>query len=103
MLLLDGTRNDRLSSFAPTAASAALLDRFLSQKEGSQVAIEKITDAFKLYSDFQYRREADDLFRRLTELPANQPERSKVEQRRAAAMATILEPLLKTPARGQAR
>jgi hypothetical protein len=38
-LLRDGKKQDAFKDFAPTAATAALLERFLSKKEGSAVAI----------------------------------------------------------------
>jgi hypothetical protein len=93
--LLDGTQNDSFKNFTPTAASAAILSRFLSQKEGSQVAIETITESFKLYSDLRYRKEADRLQEEIAKLPAGSEERQKLEQRRDAAIANILEKLLK--------
>lgn len=93
--LLDGTQNDSFKNFTPTAASAAMLSRFLSQKEGSQVAIETITDSFKLFSDLRYRREADRLQDEIAKHPAGSEERKKLEERRAAAIANILEKLLK--------
>jgi hypothetical protein len=95
VFMLDGTQNDSFKNFTPTAASAAMLSRFLSQKEGSQVAIETITDAFKLYSDLRYRREADRLQAEIAKLPEGSEERKKLEERRAAAIANILEQLLK--------
>ena len=69
--MLDGTQKYSFKSFTPTVASAAMLSRFLSQKEGSQVAIETMTEAFKLFSDMRYRREADRLQKEIEKLPAD--------------------------------
>lgn len=93
--LLDGGKNNSFKNFTPTAASAAMLSRFLSQKEGSEVALEAITDAFKLYNDFRYRQEADRLQKEIEKLPADSDERKKLEARRKAVTDNILQDLLK--------
>lgn len=98
VFLLDGSRNDNLKEFVPTAASAALLSRFLEQREGSEVAIDSITDALKLSSDLRYRKDADRLQRELEALPGDSSERALLEAKRKAAIANILEDLLKPPA-----
>ncbi|MDQ1708215.1 MAG: hypothetical protein QOJ88_1426 [Pyrinomonadaceae bacterium] len=92
---VDGSKNDSFKEFTPTAASAAQLSKFLSQKEGSEVALGTITDAFKLFSDVRYRREADRLNKEIVKLPAGSAERKKMEESRDAAIANILEELLK--------
>ena len=93
--LLDGTPNDAFKEFTPTAASAAILSRFLNQKEGSEVAIGAVAEAFRVYSDLRYRREADRLQHEIGQLPEGSDERQILEQRRSAAIANILENLLK--------
>ncbi|HEX8211671.1 MAG TPA: hypothetical protein VF584_15970 [Longimicrobium sp.] len=93
--LLDGGKNDSFKEFTPTAASAAMLSRFLSQKEGSEVAIDAITDAFKLYNDLRYRQEADRLQKQIDKLPADSEERKTLEARRKAALDNILQDLLR--------
>ena len=92
---LDGSKNDNFKNFTPTAASAALLSRFLSQKEGSEVAIDAIVDSFKLYNDVRHRREADRLQTQIDTLPEGSNDRKELEERRKALLANILEELLK--------
>lgn len=93
--LLDGTRNDAFKEFTPTAASAALLSKFLNQREGSELAMEAITEAFRVYSDLRYRREADRLQHEIGTLPEGCDERRDLEVQRGAAIANILDCLLK--------
>lgn len=100
VFLLDGGKNDSFKAFTPTAVSAAMLSRFLSQKEGSEVAIQTITDSFKLFNDFRFRQEADRLQKEIEKLPKDSPERKALEARREAVLANILEDLLKPAAAG---
>jgi len=100
VVLVDGTQNDSLKAFTPTAVSAAILSRFLSEKESSEVAIETITDAFKLYSDLQFRREADRLEKEIAKLPAGDARKDELGKKRDAALANILEEMLKPSAVG---
>jgi hypothetical protein len=97
VLLLDGRKQDAFKEFTPTAATAALLDRFLQQKDGSDVVISTIVDAVKLYSDFRFRREVD----RLNELlptDTNSDEYKALKKKIDALLANIGEPLLKPKA-----
>jgi hypothetical protein len=95
VFLLDGTKNDHLKEFTPTAASAAVLSRLLSQREGSELVMGPISDAFRLYSDMRYRREADRLAAEIAKLPEDSDERAELENRRMAAVTNILEDLIK--------
>lgn len=94
VLLLDGKKQDAFKNFAPTAATAALLERFLQQKEGSEVIIDAVVDAFRLYNDLRFRKEADKL---ATQLPtdANSDEYKAVKKKMDALLANIGEQLLK--------
>jgi hypothetical protein len=97
VLLLDGRKQDAFREFTPTAATAALLDRFLQQKDGSEVVITSIVDAVKLYSDFRFRREADRLN---TQLPSDtsSAEYQALKKKIDALLANVGEPLLKAKA-----
>ena len=98
VFLLDGTEQPTLAGFTPTAASAALLSRFLSQKEGSEVIIDALVESVKLYNDTRFRNEADRLQREIDKLPGNSELRLQMEKRREAFVANIISDLLK-PAR----
>jgi hypothetical protein len=94
VLLLDGRKQDAFKEFTPTAATAALLERFLQQKDGSEVVIGTIVDAIRLYNDVRFRREAD----RLTaQLPSNQDsaEYKTLKKKIDALLANVGEQLLK--------
>jgi hypothetical protein len=58
---MDGRENEAYDKFIPTAASAALLERFygLGDRQGSEV--KSLLDAVELYNDWTFRREADAL------------------------------------------
>lgn len=95
VISLDGRKNDEYSAFSSTAASAALLERFYSIKEGQEQGIEMLMDAVKLYNDWKFRKKADMLADKLKELD---PESEEYRQKKAeydAAAANILEELLK--------
>ena len=97
VLLLDGKKQDTFKEFTPTAATAALLERFLQQKDGSEVVISTVVDAIKLYNDVRFRREADGLTRQLP-LDKNSEEYKTLDKKINALLANIGEPLLKPKA-----
>ncbi|MBX3024669.1 hypothetical protein KF840_07150 [bacterium] len=94
VFLLDGTKNDAFEKFTPTAASAALLSRFLTQKEGSELLLNTIVDATKLYNDFKFRSEADRLEEKIKQTPEG-PELEELKKKRKAMIDNILTDLLK--------
>jgi hypothetical protein len=98
VLLLDGKRQDAFKDFTPTAATAALLERFLQQKDGSEVVISAIVDAVKVYSDVRFRKEADQLREQLAGLDQNSSEYAALKKKVDALLANIGEPLLKPKA-----
>ena len=57
---LDGRKNDGYKNFIPTAASSTLLDRFYRMKNGHMAASSDLVDALKIYSDYQFRKQADE-------------------------------------------
>jgi hypothetical protein len=95
VLLLDGKKRDAFKDFTPTAASAALLERFLQQKDGSELVIQSIVDAVKLYSDMRFRKEADKLSERLQGLDSASEEFAATKKKMDALIANIGEQLLK--------
>jgi hypothetical protein len=98
VVLVDGKKQDAFKDFVPTAATAAVLERFLQQKDGSEVVIGTIVDAVKLANDLRFRREADKLSERLHELKPDSPEYDTLKKKVDALLANIGEQLLKPKA-----
>jgi hypothetical protein len=95
VISVDGAPMEELASFTPTAASAAVLSRFFGIKDGQQLPLNLIVDAIKLYSDLTYRKQIDLLDPQIKALPAGDPKRKALEEKRAALLANILEDVLK--------
>jgi hypothetical protein len=95
VLLVDGTAHAELSSFTPTAATAAVLSRFLGLQNKQQASLDLLVDAVRLYNDVRFRREIDDLEDQIKGLKADDPERARLEEKRDALKKNILEKLLK--------
>ena len=87
---LDGTPNDALSDFAPTAASAALLERFMNVKEGAEVATEHLLNALKLAGDVSFRRKADEVKAKMASLPSVSEEYKAMTEQFDALVASIV-------------
>jgi hypothetical protein len=98
VILLDGKKQDAFKGFAPTAATAALLERFLQQKDGSEVVISTIVDAVKLYSDFRFRKEADKLAAQLEGFKKDSDEYKALKKKIDALLANVEEQMLKPKA-----
>jgi hypothetical protein len=98
VLLLDGKKRDAFKDFTPTAATAALLERFLQQKDGSELVISSIVDAVKLYSDFRFRKEADRLASELEGMDPNSDQAVALKTKIDALLANVGEQLLKPKA-----
>lgn len=94
VISLDGTSMDELANFAPTAVSAALLSRFFGIKDGQQMGLEVLIDALKVYNDLIFRKQLDDLDKKLEKMPAG-PQKDEEQKKRDALLANILEDVLK--------
>lgn len=92
---LDGAPQEELASFAPAAASAAILSRFFGIKDGQQQPLNVVIDAIKLYNDLTYRRQVDRIDEQLKALPEGDAKRKPLEEKRKALVENILENLLK--------
>lgn len=92
---LDGRENKQYENFAPTAASAALLDQFYNIKDGQEKPMQPLIDALKLYNDVKYRKEADELMKEMKGLDNNSDAYKKKKTLYDAAIANIIEDLLK--------
>lgn len=95
VLSLDGRKQDLFATFTPTAASAAIMQRFFNVKEGSEVLMDTLVDALKLYSDSKFRAQADAVKTSINELPANSDARKALQDRYDALIANILTDALK--------
>ncbi len=95
IISLDGRKNDQYADFAPTSASAALLERFYSIRDGEEQPLGPLMDALKLYNDAKFRRQADRLAAEIEELEEGSEEREEKQAQRVAALANIVDELLK--------
>lgn len=95
VLSLDGTIQPSLVSFTPLMASASLLGRFMSQKEGSEVMTDTVLSAMKVFSDVTYRKKADELRQQISALTQGNEIRQKLEAQFNALNASIAEPSLR--------
>jgi hypothetical protein len=95
VISLDGRKYDEYKDFAPTAASAAILEKFYSIRGGQEQALGPLLDALKLYNDWSFRRKADDLGEELKNLAADSSEYAKKKAEYEALVANILDDLLK--------
>lgn len=95
VISLDGRKNDEYASFSSTAASAAMLERFYTIREGQEHGIELLTEAVKLYNDWTFRKKADKLANELKELGQDSVGYRKKKADYDALTANILEDLLK--------
>jgi len=91
---LDGSPHDELSSFAPTAASAAVLSRFFGVADKQTESFELMAEGIKLYNDYTYRKQVDELDAKIASLPEGEEKEALVKKRDALAK-NILTDLLK--------
>ncbi|MDE2184389.1 MAG: hypothetical protein KGJ78_15320 [Alphaproteobacteria bacterium] len=93
---LDGRQRDNLKTFAPTAASAAVLQRFFSVKDGGQVAIDTVVEGLQFVSDAKYRDQAMALKAQLVDPSVTDPARKKaLQDGYAAAVKNIVSDAMK--------
>lgn len=95
VISLDGRQNDAYKEFTPTAASAALLDRFLALGERQAKPLGPLLDALKLYNDWTFRQKADELADELGKLGHDTDEYSNTLATYDASVANIQNDLLK--------
>ena len=95
VLTVDGAAAHDLHNFMPLLASASILGRFFNQKDGSEVGMETVLEAVKLYNDLSFRQKADEIKSRLAGLPADSPDRKKLEEAMKAFNENIGEKALK--------
>lgn len=89
VLLIDGAERQNLKSFAPTAATAGQLDKFFGAKPGAEVAIDGFVGAMKLWNDFHYRSEADDVKKQLQDPSLTEAQKKALNDKLAALIKNI--------------
>jgi hypothetical protein len=94
ILAVDGSDREDLSNFAPMAASAAVLSRFYGIKDGQRISLEPMNDALRLYNDWTYRSQIDQIDKQLAKLQDG-AEKDQLNLRRTALAKNIVNDLLK--------
>jgi hypothetical protein len=89
----DGSTNDDLKSFIPTAASAEILSRFFGEK-GSDGNSDLLLDALKVYNDVHFRKKVDALDAKIKNTSAAK-QKAKLRKEREALVSNISSELLK--------
>jgi hypothetical protein len=97
VISLDGQEVKEYEQFTPTAASAALLDKFLGIKEGKTTMMENALEGLKLYSDYRFRKQAEDVQKELQKIKPSDPAYDKKNKELEALKANILHEELKLP------
>jgi len=96
VISLDGTLQPGFASFAPTAASAAVLSKFFGMEGTQNQNSEMLVDAMKLYNDLNYRQQVDRIDEKIKQLSTTNPAKVKpLKETRDALVANILEDVLK--------
>ena len=98
VISLDGTPYPELADFSPTAASAALIARFYGVKDGQNQPLDEIIEAIRVFNDLNYRKQVDRIDEQLKALPAGDPKRAPLEDKRKALIENILDDVLKPKA-----
>lgn len=78
VISIDGRENDDFKTFAPTAASAAQLDKFYNINEGSSQPLGTLVDALKLFNDMKFREKAINMSEKLKGKDKNSEEYKKL-------------------------
>ena len=95
VLSIDGSEQPSLTNFSPLMASASVLGQFFNQKPGSEVVMDTVLSAVKLYNDFTFRKKAEELEQRLKAAPTGSDEQKLLQKQVAALNGSITEPRLK--------
>lgn len=94
VISFDGTAQKELESFAPTAATAAILSRFYGMKDGQQQNLDTLIEAIKLYNDLKYRTQVDTLDKEI-ETSKDDAKKEELKKKRDALAKNIITDLLK--------
>src|SRR5262249_7554180 len=99
VIALDGTKNDNLEKFIPTALSASVMSQFFDAQVGKATAASLLKEAIKVYSDSPSRQRADANDKEIGTLTPQAEnyakEKASLEKEREALIKNILAPELK--------
>jgi hypothetical protein len=95
VISLDGKPRDNLKTFAPTVASAAVMQRFFAIKDGAQAGIDEIVEGLQFVSDFKYREKAMALQKELAEPGLDGATKKDIQSQLDAALKNIVTDALK--------
>ncbi|HUO07940.1 MAG TPA: hypothetical protein VM008_06550 [Phycisphaerae bacterium] len=98
ILYLDGREVDDYKNFAPTAASAAILDRFYNIGDGQTAPADALISAMKVVNDVAFRQQALQIKEQLTKVTPGTPEAAALNAKYDAYVKNILDPSLKPTA-----
>ncbi len=90
VIALDGTMDKSLEGFSAQAAGASLLEQFYNVRENSETSAAAFIEAFKLYNDFRYSREALDLKKSLEQPGLSDKEKARLQERYEAVVKNIV-------------
>jgi hypothetical protein len=89
VLSVDGREMPALASFAATAASTALLERFFSTTSATGASLEALVAGTRLLSDMKYRERAEAIARSIA-AETNSARKAKLKAEREAVLRNIL-------------
>jgi hypothetical protein len=89
VVCLDGAAQEELASFAPMAASAQLLSKFITTEENQNVPFDTLFEGIKLYNDYQYRTRVNTIDGKLKGSLKDE-EKAALEKEREALIKNIL-------------
>ncbi|MEI6060226.1 MAG: hypothetical protein WCR72_05925 [Bacteroidota bacterium] len=94
VLSIDGSEHPELSTFAPTAASTAILSKFYGVKDGQSQPIDMLVDAVKVYNDLRFRQDIDRLDKEITKT-SDADKLDVLQKKREALVKNILNEIMK--------
>jgi hypothetical protein len=97
VISLDGAEKPNLANFAPTHASAAVLQTFYGVSDASSALIDGFVDAMKVVNDLKFRDDADKLTARIKATSDTQL-KQKLQTQLDADLKNISDDRLKPPA-----
>jgi hypothetical protein len=89
----DGTANDNLKDFVPTAATAEILSRFFGATNSGGDS-ELLLEALKIYNDVHFRQKVDQLDEKIKKT-SSATEKAKLKKEREALLANISNELIR--------
>jgi hypothetical protein len=94
VISVDGTPHNELASWAPTAVSSTVLSRFLRMKSGQTQAADILLDAVKLYNDFAFRKQVENVDLQISKT-TDAKEKAELESKREALVKNIQNQIIK--------